>query len=630
MNKTLKVALSAVLGMAMVAPAFAQNFPDVPDNHWAYGALANLKDKCLFGYPDGFYRGSRMMSRYEFAVAIDKCWQQMMAQFDALNRKIDSMPSGGGASQADVDAMKRQMADLQSAVNGMKGWGSAIADLQKLMKEFESELSDVVADMSAMKKDMADMKKRLDGMGMGSGDAMGGLKIGATVDTLVLAGQSISNRFGLMPDGTILGEGSGSYVGVPVGFDRDMSVLHQATVNMSGESGDVSYKGALVVGNIFDSLGNLSMQSGGSSFSTGNTDVYFQEFNATWNSKLVGQGVKTTLGRFGHQVGEYAWKRTSYTHHYFQNEYRNNGDWYMDGGMFDFSFGNVNLSVFGGNVSNQTSVNGAELNPQSFYQGSGMLDRTLGVQLGFNIGENGNVGLHYLWQDRDDHSSFPAGNNRRTILGGTVDFSFSNIKFHGEYDQSRVGYNQSNNATFNSNNTAWEAGLKYDGGNWGLGGGYRRVEGRYAGEGSWGRVGTWWNPRNVEGFNGHLMFRPNDKISIWAGGEVLERATAGEGGFLDFGAGDKATTLYAGFKYMLNESFNVGVKYEDVKFQYAGADPYQRWLTVMFGYNVSNNAKLSLSYTYADANGQGNGAPIFYGGGRFTGGLLGTQLTVKF
>ena len=44
MKNTLKYALGAVLTAALVAPAMAQdNFPDVPENHWAYEALAKMK-----------------------------------------------------------------------------------------------------------------------------------------------------------------------------------------------------------------------------------------------------------------------------------------------------------------------------------------------------------------------------------------------------------------------------------------------------------------------------------------------------------------------------------------------------------------------------------------------------------
>ena len=62
MNRTLKFALGAVLGLGLVMPATAQsNFPDIADNHWAYEALANLRGKVLFGYPDGLYRPARPM-----------------------------------------------------------------------------------------------------------------------------------------------------------------------------------------------------------------------------------------------------------------------------------------------------------------------------------------------------------------------------------------------------------------------------------------------------------------------------------------------------------------------------------------------------------------------------------------
>jgi len=56
MNRTFKFALAAVLSVGLVLPATAQTFPDVPDNHWAWDALENLRGSVLFGYPDGLYR----------------------------------------------------------------------------------------------------------------------------------------------------------------------------------------------------------------------------------------------------------------------------------------------------------------------------------------------------------------------------------------------------------------------------------------------------------------------------------------------------------------------------------------------------------------------------------------------
>ena len=46
-------------------------FPDVPENHWAYDAVAAIaKTGLLDGYPDGEFKGDRNMTRYEFAQIV--------------------------------------------------------------------------------------------------------------------------------------------------------------------------------------------------------------------------------------------------------------------------------------------------------------------------------------------------------------------------------------------------------------------------------------------------------------------------------------------------------------------------------------------------------------------------------
>lgn len=47
------------------------NFPDVPENHWAYTYVQTLADKgYLNGYPDGEFKGNRALTRYEYAAII--------------------------------------------------------------------------------------------------------------------------------------------------------------------------------------------------------------------------------------------------------------------------------------------------------------------------------------------------------------------------------------------------------------------------------------------------------------------------------------------------------------------------------------------------------------------------------
>ena len=45
----------------------------VPFDHWAYDAVQQLMDMgIVIGYPDGYFRGDRALSRYEFAMALTR------------------------------------------------------------------------------------------------------------------------------------------------------------------------------------------------------------------------------------------------------------------------------------------------------------------------------------------------------------------------------------------------------------------------------------------------------------------------------------------------------------------------------------------------------------------------------
>jgi hypothetical protein len=78
-NRMLSLALSAAMTAMFAIPAMAQdNFPDVPENHWAFEAIENLKrEGILVGYPDGTYKGPRATTRYELAVALNAAYQRL-------------------------------------------------------------------------------------------------------------------------------------------------------------------------------------------------------------------------------------------------------------------------------------------------------------------------------------------------------------------------------------------------------------------------------------------------------------------------------------------------------------------------------------------------------------------------
>ena len=96
MKKTLVSALTTalVVGAASTTFAAANPFEDVPADHWAYDAVAQLAaDGVIEGYGDGTYRGDQEITRYEMA--------QMVAR---------AMAKGGG-DKALIDKLAAEFAD---------------------------------------------------------------------------------------------------------------------------------------------------------------------------------------------------------------------------------------------------------------------------------------------------------------------------------------------------------------------------------------------------------------------------------------------------------------------------------------------------------------------------------------
>lgn len=84
-NAKITAILNAVLGADL--PEDQTNmFPDVPANHWAYEAVNDMAKRGLvIGYEDGQFKGDRTMTRYEFAMIVERAIQKAKE----LNNSID-------------------------------------------------------------------------------------------------------------------------------------------------------------------------------------------------------------------------------------------------------------------------------------------------------------------------------------------------------------------------------------------------------------------------------------------------------------------------------------------------------------------------------------------------------------
>ncbi|MCF4966034.1 iron uptake porin [Nostoc sp. CMAA1605] len=103
-------------------------FSDVQPTDWAFQALQSLVERygCIAGYPNGTFRGSRALTRYEFAAGLNAC-------LDRVNELI---------ATATADLVTKQ--DL--------------ATLQRLQEEFSAELATLRGRVDALEARTAELE----------------------------------------------------------------------------------------------------------------------------------------------------------------------------------------------------------------------------------------------------------------------------------------------------------------------------------------------------------------------------------------------------------------------------------------------------------------------------------------
>ncbi len=633
MNKTLKYALAAIMTVAFVAPVMAQdNFPDVPDNHWAYEALGKMmKDGILVGYPDGLFRGPRPASRYELAVAVNAAYQKLAGQSAGLSEKIDQLQKmvEGAGNGADLQDLKAQLTELKSSVDGMKGYGADIANLQKLANTFEKELASLGVDVEKMKTDLTDLSKRVEALEK----IKPAVAISGDVNLLVLAGHSTDDKFGITPSGKIVGVGTGAYHDMPVGLDRNLNVLHEAALTFKGTNEEgPKWHATMVIGNLFPTVGDMNTGALGGAFDGDQaTDITFETFGVSFDTSLLGQGFSAEVGRLGYQVGNYFLKRPDYTD-YYVNDRWDNGNYLIDGALLKFKFGAVGLDLIVGENSKLNNDKGTDINPISLAGTGAKIDQTLGAVLGVSLGEWGTLKGTYLFQNSNNTFTLPGvvgTANRMNTFGGELNLGYENFKLDGSYAKTQYTYNTS--SVQDSDNDAYDVALSYANGNWGAGAGYREIKSYFGAAGDWGRIGTAWNPTNIKGWTGNVYLQATPGLTIKAKGEWAEPKDAAYGvGAYAAGVLDKVESYVVGMDYKLNTNWTVGLSYEDVtwKVTTGAPDARERWYGINLGYNLGPNSALRVGYQLSD-NDYTQGAAETTAN-RFKGGLFTTQLSVKF
>ncbi|MCH7905481.1 MAG: S-layer homology domain-containing protein [Armatimonadetes bacterium] len=624
MNRLLKTALITSLSAGLVMPAAAQsNFPDVPDNHWAYEALANLKGSVLFGYPDGLYRPSRPMSRAEFAVAINNLYSLAMGKMAGLSDQVNALDAyvkslKTGATEEQMDELFGQIRAIRR-IPDIKSLRADTASLMRLAKEFEKEMASFGVDVNAMQQELENLAGRVTRLEERSNS----VNISGDLIFVGLAGHSTNGLWGLTKTGRIAGRKNF----MSAGMDKTFQMYHNFNFTFSGQPDETTYwKASLNSSNAYSYdtlLDNWNRAMFGMPYGEPEiTNFWFDEANMAFDTSIANQNVDVTVGRFYHSSGAFFLARPHYAE-FYENPRVNNGQHVFDGVRTEFAFGNTDLTILLARVDDLKYTDGND-----FTSLTG--ESLFGLELEFQLGADGRIkGVHYWEQDNDTDQFVGAGEDRMRTYGAQIDYFLDDFSVAGSFSQ--TDYYLGDSSVLSDDNTAASVSIRYDGGGtWGATGLYSMVEGNFGAQGSWGRLGPYFNPANIDVYGAEVWFDVSDRVGLRGSWKRYRPADAASMGAFGIMMGDdRITAVDVALDIDLNDRLYMSLGWENADGSLLGGDPVGlNWYSVDFNYAINGNAEIAVHYLFSDGR-----MPVTYGGitnKEWRGGILAFQATLRF
>jgi len=609
MKKIAIFVITAVI-CCVCLPVFAQQFPDVPTDHWAYPAIQELASNGIIqGYPDGTFGGKRALTRYEFA--------------QALARAIPMIQKMVGAGSPGSIGPAGPAGPMGPAGPGLSS--DELANLHKLIDEFKAELQAQGVDIEALKKDVATLGARLSAVEREQ------KRVVITADALFFVRGDFTN------EGTAYDK-DGRQLGSSTNPLQNTNFYSNIDLNIKGRVSDNT-----TVNSVF-AIGNfLAYELGGSSRRSSTSD--FTLWNLYMDSAVslgpLGAG-KLTIGRFPLQLTPYTFKMVSPdSYAYFAPV--DNGDYIVDGGKLAFKVGKVDVTAFAAKTSVINTGRRSSGNLESTYLTTADDDvpQIAGVRAVMGTPFSGKLGLTYI----QEGVSTDSGQN--AVYGADLNMKFGGLGFCAEFAQSKPSDRLTAvdswgppYAPLDSKNNAWNANLKYQLGKLGIGGGYTRVEENFDTLGSWLRLGRASNLTNVKGEVANLSYALTKNMVLTADGTWLQpiagtffdgrSATDPSDVVYDSGV-DKITGWKAGVKYALTSANSVDLGFEEVLWSPVaggGIDTRERYISLGIGHTFNPNTSLKLLYQIVEYRQGGIDPYDSYGDSR--GGVAGAEFMLKY
>jgi len=631
--------------LAQSAPAASGPFADVPADHWAYQSVDTLqKAGIVIGYPDGTYGGKRAMTRYEFAVAIA--------------RLLPLINHTGDSNYATKDDLAAARADLEKKLQDN---ADALDALTKLVDEFQPELQKLGQDVAAIKDRLDALEARV-----------AAVEVEQRRVKFTGALNLITESFSTTKSGNHTFVDQNGLVG---GIDK--SILQNSFVDedfVLGIQGHVSDTATANVkldfGDYLSAIANTAAP--GHPAGVGGSAVAFDQQTNLLEANLESPvslgplgGADLVAGRFGNQWTKYTLQQVDadvYTNLYQTDS----GNVTTDGAKVNLNLGPAKVNAWAGqfkNVEFAQPYGGAGLNGLGGSQfgrlpagltsddHASALDQGFGVRATFG---NSNTGV--LGVSGAQYGLFsPAIDPQKAKAYGTL--GVYGLDFNGALPLMKstglaldASWTDSADCShsFKSVSSGWrnqstddQIGITL--GALSLKGGYQYVGPDFSAPGSWGRVGGWINPTNVQGGVGSAKYIFSPKLNLNADVEGYKAAYGSSilGGRVQspLQSGDKLDRYQVGLGYGLTSNYDVDLGYEQVNWDLKDNDPLtntlkgsgkptQSFITIGVGHTFNPNASFKLLYQiveYRDKNTGFDGAA-----GDTNGNVAVGQFQVKF
>jgi len=634
MKKALPYLGAAVTALALAwsAPVKAQDaFKDVPQDHWAYQAVADLqKQGILLGYPpENFYKGRRYLTRYEFAVALKRALDKIAGAGAGGGKQGEPGPPGpAGKDGADGAAGPQGPAGMTP---------EEVTTLRRLTDEFKNELAahganirEIMARLDALGKDVAALKDTIGKLPKWNVDVFTGIRS----DT----------SYGGFAD-------KGGAARTSSKFGSNVNVIHDVHIKPTVKLGnDATFTGDLVFSNYLSYRGgNLSSASNALNLTPGAAGGAGAESVLPYQAQLdipvsgFGRDTVLTLGRYKQHLTALTYMRPDLDPYFYIGSY-DDGNYVQDGFRLSTKLGSVKTQIFGASFATvQDSQTGTFLN-QPLVGGGIIADKgvagnartgrlvgidplgnanaanqVFGIHAGLPLGNVASLGVTAAIFGTSQNAGLQAAINPNnafntvTLYGADLHLKdIGKLKVSGEV--AKTVTSNSFEGGGGDDSSAYRAHVAYNTGAVKFGVGYNYIDPRYGAPGAWLTIGNWYNPTNVQGPYVGVGYKFSDSLNANLHFDYL-RGARNRSGLL--GIGDNIARLRAGFDYKLSSRINLGLDYEGVIYSLSGqadgtsalagvrTNPVEQYITLGAGLKLNNSATWKLGWQLINTQGAG-------------------------